>query len=473
MNPPDWIETLDTADWEVPGAVTRVLVVANPGEATFTGNAKLAVDFRTRATPPIRIETQDRRRIPCRIVDETLGPLDQDGKRRWTFSLLFPVDIPPRSVVAVRAVWGEPDTPAALDTDQPAIPAWETTCHPGIHPVPGPLPPDSFETSDTDESPLDDSIPRVTIAIPTRNRPELLRQAVESALYQTFGPIEIVIGDDSDDEATARWVRELGDPSVRLIRNIPPLGQAANTNSCFDRARGQFVILLHDDDTLAPDCVRTLLEVFEQFPKTSIAFGTQTVLRADGTPDHPATEALNHHYRRTSEHAGVQPHPMVSVVAGQIPSNGWMVRTADARAVRFRSWDEVGDACDFDFTHRLATAGGDIVFVDRPLSAYRLSSNSVSRRRGFSIETTFEVIRDAVVPPEFEELRAKAEGERALIAGHGYADRGKIDDAWAAWKSRAVPSRARCTPTGTRLLLRLVAHAIFAKRKPSDGQGRV
>jgi hypothetical protein len=150
-----------------------------------------------------------------------------------------------------------------------------------------------------------------------------------------------------------------------------------------------------------------------------------------------------------------------------------MVRTADARAVRFRPWDEVGDACDFDFTHRLATAGGDIVFVDRPLSAYRLSSNSVSRRRGFSIETTFEVIRDAVVPPEFEELRAKAEGERALIAGHGYADRGKIDDAWAAWKSRAVPLRARCTPTGIRLLLRLVAHSILEKRKPAAGPGRV
>jgi hypothetical protein len=141
VNTPDWIESLDTADWDNPGAITRVLVVANPHMARFQGVAQLNVDFRTRGTPPIRLETKDGETVPCRVVDETLGPVEADGKRRWRFALLFPVLVPPQSLVAVRAVWGLPADNSTFDTECAILPAWETTCHAGTHPVPGPFPP--------------------------------------------------------------------------------------------------------------------------------------------------------------------------------------------------------------------------------------------------------------------------------------------------------------------------------------------
>jgi len=310
----------------------------------------------------------------------------------------------------------------------------------------------------------------VTIAIPTRNRLPLLKEAVRSALDQTFPSLEIVIGDDSDGEETVRWVESMNNPRIRWFRNHPPLGQAANTNACFDNARGEFLVLLHDDDLLAEDAVETLVGVFQDHPNTAIAFGMQTVLRDDGTPDPSESAELNRHYRRSPEFAGRQPHAMVSVVSGQIPSNGWMVRSETARSVRFRDWKTVGDACDFDFTHRVVLAGGDIHFVPRELASYRLTRTSVSRRKGFSIETTFEVIRDAKVPPEFEELRRQAEGERALIAAHGYADRGRFGDAWRAWRSDAIALRARCSPTAVRLLARLAMALLRGKGQPKSSR---
>lgn len=462
--PPPWVETLDTSDWELPGRVTRVLVVANTGQTAFHGTARLDVDFRTRATPPVRLETKDGNPVDMRIVGETVGPVEADGKRRWTFSLDFPVDVPAQSVTGVRAVWGEPGPTAEFPADTETLVAWETTCHPGLHPLPGPFP----SETETQSGPL----PGTTIAIPTINRPELLRAAIESALAQTVPDIEIVVGDDSDDDLALEVVESFADPRIRLLRHRPPLGQAGNTNACFDAARGNTIVLLHDDDLLMPDCVESLRNVFAQDPETRIAFGRQAVIHANGTRDEAATHALNTHYRRVPECVGVQPSPIVSVVTGQIPSNGWMVNTDDARRVRFRDYAEVGDACDFDFTHRVVQLGGHVHYVDRELSAYRLSQGSVSRRRGFSIETTYEVIRDARVPPEFEALRNQAEGERALIAAHGYLDRGRTGDAWRAWCSPAVPLRARCTPVAARLLLRLVGACLnnpTSKRNADNG----
>jgi len=169
VNIPDWVESLDTTEWEKPGAVTRVLVVANPNSERFVGMARLEVDFRTRGTPPVCLETQDEVRVPCRVVDQTLGPVEVDGKRRWRFGLLFPVDIPAKSVIAVRAVWGEPADETGFDTGGETIPAWETTCHHGPNPIPGSIP-DEW-VPDREKEPSVVPLPRQPIPEPEPRTP--------------------------------------------------------------------------------------------------------------------------------------------------------------------------------------------------------------------------------------------------------------------------------------------------------------
>ena len=66
----------------------------------------------------------------------------------------------------------------------------------------------------------------VSTVIPVRNRPQLLREAVESVLAQTYRPVEVIVVDDgSTDETPAMedsLTRRYPD-IVRIIRN-PPLG---------------------------------------------------------------------------------------------------------------------------------------------------------------------------------------------------------------------------------------------------------
>src|SRR5690606_35870707 len=84
----------------------------------------------------------------------------------------------------------------------------------------------------------------VSICLPTCNRPELLRLCLESCVHQTHPPQEILVGDDSCDDRSAAVVeaiRQSAPCPVEYVWNRPSLGQAANVDSLFRRARGELI----------------------------------------------------------------------------------------------------------------------------------------------------------------------------------------------------------------------------------------
>lgn len=108
--------------------------------------------------------------------------------------------------------------------------------------------------------------PLLTIAIPTFRRPDLLAEAVRSALAQDFDrPIEVVVVDD--DPASKGWERLLSDvpriahANFRYLRNAENLRDFGNHSRCLDVARGEWVTILHDDDLLDASFTR---EMFAQ-----------------------------------------------------------------------------------------------------------------------------------------------------------------------------------------------------------------
>lgn len=98
--------------------------------------------------------------------------------------------------------------------------------------------------------------PLVTIGIPTYNRADgYLREALASALAQTYERLEILVADNASDDDTAAVVRELGGDRVRYHRHERNLGSQGNYNSIVEMATGEYLLLLHDDDRVDPDFV--------------------------------------------------------------------------------------------------------------------------------------------------------------------------------------------------------------------------
>jgi glycosyltransferase involved in cell wall biosynthesis len=86
--------------------------------------------------------------------------------------------------------------------------------------------------------------PLVSIIIPTLDRPHYLREALASALAQTYRNIEVLIFDNGILNETLAVAQEAarGDARVRFQRNARNLGMSANFNALADAARGEFLI---------------------------------------------------------------------------------------------------------------------------------------------------------------------------------------------------------------------------------------
>lgn len=221
----------------------------------------------------------------------------------------------------------------------------------------------------------------ISVCIPTYRRPQLLEIAAGSALLQTYPHVEVIIGDDSPDNQSAESVATLRDRfphRLRYIKNEPKLGQNQNVNRLFDLARGDRLVLLHDDDVLLSDALQCLDAAWQ--PHTFIAFGKQQIISSKGQLLPTETSKLNKRYCRETHFAGVQKSALVSALLQQIPNDGFMVTTAAAKSTGYRSAEEVGVYCDLDFNLRLTEThqSGTAAFIDHFVSQYRISEDSIS-----------------------------------------------------------------------------------------------
>ncbi|HJU02256.1 MAG TPA: glycosyltransferase family 2 protein [Actinomycetes bacterium] len=95
--------------------------------------------------------------------------------------------------------------------------------------------------------------PKVSVVVPTRDRPELLRRAVTAILGQTYkGPVEcLVVFDQSDPDLP--WPDLPPGRTLVLCRNDRTPGLAGARNSGILAATGELVAFCDDDDEWLPE----------------------------------------------------------------------------------------------------------------------------------------------------------------------------------------------------------------------------
>lgn len=93
----------------------------------------------------------------------------------------------------------------------------------------------------------------LSVAIPAYNNPILLKRAIDSILFQTYRPLEIVINDDNSPislESLIKNYQELNYSNVEFIytRNKINLGYYLNNVSVYNRCKGEYFLFFHHDD---------------------------------------------------------------------------------------------------------------------------------------------------------------------------------------------------------------------------------
>ncbi len=107
--------------------------------------------------------------------------------------------------------------------------------------------------------------PLVSIIVRTKDRPKLLKKALESVFAQTYRPIEVVLVNDGGcDLNTGEIEAILGDISLNYIRLETNTGRANAGNVGIENAKGDYVGFLDDDDEFLPEHIRTLAMYLKQ-----------------------------------------------------------------------------------------------------------------------------------------------------------------------------------------------------------------
>ena len=131
-------------------------------------------------------------------------------------------------------------------------------------------------------------MPKLSVIIPTYNRIDLLKEAVESILNQTVKDIEVIIVDDGSIDETLQIVKNFPD-NVRYFTQSHS-GLNAARNLAMQHAQGEFIALLDDDDLWLPFKTELQLAVMARFPDVAFVFSDFTIFDEDGIK---ATEGLS------------------------------------------------------------------------------------------------------------------------------------------------------------------------------------
>jgi glycosyltransferase involved in cell wall biosynthesis len=93
----------------------------------------------------------------------------------------------------------------------------------------------------------------VSVVIPTLNRPVMLKRALDSVFRQTWQNLEIIVVVDGPDAETITMLKTIENSRLTVIINPKSLTAAGARNAGLDRARGEWIAFLDDDDEWRPD----------------------------------------------------------------------------------------------------------------------------------------------------------------------------------------------------------------------------
>jgi glycosyltransferase involved in cell wall biosynthesis len=121
----------------------------------------------------------------------------------------------------------------------------------------------------------------VSVVIACYNQGRFLGDAIESALAQTYAPVQVIVVDDGSTDRTSQVASAY---PVKCLRQRNAGAPAARNNG-FRESRGRFVLFLDADDRLLPEAIATGCDALAAHPDWAFATGHVRLIGGDGAAE--------------------------------------------------------------------------------------------------------------------------------------------------------------------------------------------
>lgn len=216
------------------------------------------------------------------------------------------------------------------------------------------------------------TLPLVSIIVPTYEQEELAVQAAMSALAQDYPHLEVIVVDDASPRARHDAIQAIDDPRLRFVRREANVGRTENyRRSLRDLAQGEWAMILDGDDHL-----------------TDSGFISAAIAAAAGEPGIVMVAARTE--TRTSDRSFVSDHPGNCTIPGldllsALPDTRYFfqhlaVLYRRPQAVALDFYRSATISSDWESLYRLASHG-TVRFLDRVVGVWRIHGGNASGSR--------------------------------------------------------------------------------------------
>ena len=256
---------------------------------------------------------------------------------------------------------------------------------------------------------------QISVIIPTFNRCEKLRRAIQSVRRQEGVPYELIVVDDGSEDGTARMIQEEFPGAGYFFQSNQ--GPAAARNRGVKQARGKWIAFLDSDDEWLAGKLETQLDFLKQNPGCKIV-QTEEIWIRGGRRVNPMKK-----HQKFGGFIFEKCLPLCIIS----PSAVLMSRDLFMDAGGF---DESLPACeDYDLWLRVA-AQFPVGLIAKPyVIKYGGHADQLSRRftamDRFRIQALVKILNSGVLAPDQEKAARKTLEEKSKIYIQGAQKRGK------------------------------------------------
>lgn len=198
----------------------------------------------------------------------------------------------------------------------------------------------------------------VSICIPAFENVVLVKRLLDSIATQSYPAIEVILSDDSAGEdiknAAADYSSKL---TIKYFKNDPPLQSPGNWNNALDKATGELLMLLHQDDWLnGTDVITKYVTAFENNSSAGFVFCRSMAFTKNDSA------GLNKFHKQILDKLPQHPEGLLLGNVIGPPSNVMVRSTVKTRYSPPLIW-----LVDVDYYMRLIGAGHNFFFIDEPL----------------------------------------------------------------------------------------------------------
>lgn len=283
---------------------------------------------------------------------------------------------------------------------------------------------------------------RVQLYIFSHNRPHFLAETIESALVQKVEDMEIIVTDNSTTDDVREMMKQRY-PELHYIHRPSCPSVDEHGRAVFKESSAELVIYFHDDDIMAPNYVRTLLEAMDSDPSLVAVGCNSWTIRGEIRVFQRRMGWFSKALKLRNAEDLARPYLSFTKILNPPPFPSYMYRRAKIDGC-FANLEEGGLYADLAFLMR-ALERGPILWLPEPLMWYREHPSNMSHS---------EMVGHRLRLLRFIHTHTAFDRHSELV----YVYRFRF---WLNWWLRGKSGPHRATPWRENVVRRFLAHGFI------------